>query len=141
MKGIFFAIMAGLIFAGTNLLDKIALSKYGASPLLGVFIRNSVSLLLVGIAVWLTGKLTVKSLNMKEFFWPLIFSGIGYSVAIYCLFRAFTYLPAGQSVAILYTVSFIVTMLLSVMFLNEYLSWVKVVGAFFCIIGIVLVAK
>jgi len=141
MKGIFFAVMAGAFFAGTQLFDKIALQKYGIPPLWGVFVRSCVGIILISLVSYYKIDWENITPEMKESVLPLIASGFCFLIAIFSMFKSFTILPAGEAVAIRYASGIIVLMGLSVMFLSEDLTIVKFLGVAFCTLGIILVVK
>jgi uncharacterized membrane protein len=141
MKGILFSFFAGLFFATAYLFDKLALSKYDISPLWGIFIRTLTAVIIITAITMNKVNLQEITIEMRDSAWILICSGICFTAAIYCVFTSFSFLPAGQASTIHLTVATIAIMTLSVLFLNESLSLIKVIGVTFCIIGIILVTN
>lgn len=135
MNWIVYALLSAIFAAFVAIFGKIGLKNI--DPTLATTIRSVVmAIFLVGIAFSL-GKFSVlNTLNNKAFIF-IILSGIAGAISWLFYFIAIKVGPV-SSVAALDRTSIVFILLLSFIFLGESLTWLKIIGSIFVVVGAIL---
>jgi len=141
MKGILFALGAGIFLAFTYSLDKLVLSRYDIPPIWVAFGRFWIATIIISVLITTQFQNQAIIDEMKASLGIIFCAGVTFAIAVWCIVSSLDYLPAGQATVINNTTGIILTCLLSVGFFNEQLSAVRIIGIGLCIMGIILVTK
>ncbi|MDD5162952.1 MAG: EamA family transporter [Candidatus ainarchaeum sp.] len=136
MSWVLFAVLAALIFAVVNTIDKFILTKWVRNPLINVSILGIVGLIASAVIFLTQGFASFSLFNIGL----AIISGFLYFLGNALYFKAVQFEEISRIVPIFYLSPFFVLVIASV-FLNEVLAPIKYFGIILLIAGAVLISS
>jgi len=141
MKGILFALGAGVFLACTYSLDKYTIANYQIPPVWAAFCRFWMATIIISIITTAKFQNEIITTEMRASVGVMLVAGITFAVAVWFIVSSMKYLPAGQSTIINNTTGVVLTCIIGVLLLNEQFTLTKLIGSCLCLLGIILVAK